>query len=94
MTALAQALREAGVVPADERLMQIAIEAWGKWPKADAGGARRDFVTGKLTGEMEGEIEKAIGTAASRLSIAKDRLDGYVRELWSALMPPSTVTGD
>lgn len=52
MTALAQALREAGIVPPDERLMQIAIEAWGKWPRADAGGARRDFVTGKLTGEM------------------------------------------
>ncbi len=44
-TALAVAFEQAGYVhPIDE----IALEAWRKWPAQDAGGARRDFVRGRL----------------------------------------------
>lgn len=44
-TALAVAFEQAGYAhPIDE----IALEAWRKWPAQDAGGARRDFVRGRL----------------------------------------------
>lgn len=51
-TALAVAFVEAGYEPPWSRLLAIAVEAWAKWPGQDAGGARRDFVIGRLQGEM------------------------------------------
>lgn len=49
---IARAFLAAGYKSPDEKLMEIAVDAWGKWPGSDGGGARRDFVRGRLVGEM------------------------------------------
>lgn len=53
-TALAGAFVRAGISRDDpwERLLDIAKQAWTKWSTADAGGARRDYVTSHLVYEM------------------------------------------
>jgi len=51
-TALAEAFKSAGWQKPNDRLLDIALEAWGKWPGASMGGARRDFVAQRISGEM------------------------------------------
>ena len=51
-TALAEAFIAAGWREPNDRLLQIALDAWGKCPGESMGGARRDFVVQRLQGEM------------------------------------------
>jgi hypothetical protein len=51
-TALAEAFKAAGWQKPNDRLLGIALEAWGKWPAATMAGARRDFVVQRISGEM------------------------------------------
>lgn len=52
MTAMAAALTKAGVLSAEDRLMQLAIEAWTRSPGAGADIKRREYMNDKLRGEM------------------------------------------
>ena len=45
MSAMAAAFQDAGYREPYERAVSIAVDAWAKWPNADAGGARRDFIS-------------------------------------------------
>lgn len=52
MTALAEALDKAGYQSPEQRLRDIAVEAWTKWSRKEAGEARRQFVANKLRHEL------------------------------------------
>ena len=45
MSAMAAAFQDAGCREPYERAVSIAVDAWAKWPSADAGVARRDYIS-------------------------------------------------
>jgi hypothetical protein len=51
-TSLGEAMRSAGYEPPEARALQIAVDAWTKYPAAPAAGARRNFVRSRLQGEV------------------------------------------
>lgn len=52
MNAIALALKQAGFQTPEDRLTQLAVEAWAKYPGANAGSLRRSHVMNALSGEM------------------------------------------
>ena len=56
MTAMAMALRAAGVTYNPDRLGDWALDAWAKYPGAVMGGARRDYIVERLRGEATYEL--------------------------------------
>jgi hypothetical protein len=50
-TAMAAAFTKAGHKTPEERLEEIARDAWAKWSMVDGGSARRDYVKGQLVAE-------------------------------------------
>lgn len=67
-TAMGAAFATAGLLSSEDRLMQAAIAAWGKFPGIGPDIARREYLNDKLRGEMTFSLilqyDKAIlGTA-------------------------------
>ena len=52
MSAMAAAFQDAGCREPYERAVSIAVDAWAKWPSADAGVARRHYISQYFKAEM------------------------------------------
>lgn len=50
--ALSAAFERVGIVRPQERLLRLAIEAWGKFPRENDGPARREHIADHMRGEM------------------------------------------
>jgi len=68
-TVMASALKAAGFVASNDRLRDIAIQAWAKFPKADQSPDRIAYVREKLAGEMTWHMMEQFSPFALRDAI-------------------------
>ena len=57
------AFSAAGYKPAADRLLAWAVEAWGKYPRYEGAGARRDYVRERLQGDPTWTLIEQYGSA-------------------------------
>jgi len=78
MNAFAKAFADAGYKSPRDQAIQVAVEAWRRWPQADAGGARRDHVAAEFAQQSAWawvtEFQPSIATQAigALLNVARD----------------------
>lgn len=89
---LAAAFQRAGYVPAGDRLMARAIEAWGKFPGADQAVRRRSFIAEILHGEMTWRLMDTHN--APGVTVALDGLLRTAAAVIRAQAPKNAAGGD